>query len=354
MKYHSFLVPILIALMMSNCQTTNSNKNNQNAVESVPVLTAQLLSDSVPTNQNLNGALAYENVKTFVKDEMVSYYRVNSEQVLDENNVRQYTFEFLDPGSGRVVKSIDVQKNNPFLNAGAKIIPGISSQAFFFLDIPQNKIESYINNNFGPEVKKLITDSGYNYMIQCGQVWDASAKKFIAISYFLDMERPWYEKEGAGLSVTNVHVYDSSGNLIHKELVDGYIFREAIVSEDGKYLVTLSGIDPHWEEQKRARLSITRIEDHHVVYTDHFYDVDCRSGPYLVIEQNWINVGVLEKVGGSIFCLNADNGILYKSKEKIQGLYSMGPHLGNGVEITFINRPDSVLVFEKDFNLIIL
>lgn len=147
---------------------------------------------------------------------------------------------FHDPVDGKLLKTVNVRDNNPYLNIGFKIkhFEGDEQNDEIFIHSDKAPHKSKIRAHLPQYLYDEIPDDwGFSEgitMCMLGRNW-ANADRYIPVYYLMEWA-PVEEHQFMGnYGVTMVTIFDSTGTEVYRRQFDG-LLTDALVSDDGKYL----------------------------------------------------------------------------------------------------------------------
>ena len=269
-----------------------------------------------------------------------------------QNKVKAFYVDFIQWPSKKVIKTIDVFKENPFVKEGYEVIPKSLPHEFFMISIPGNGYKKEVKKLFTKEVYDLIPENIQFKEAYCKFAIDVKSNRFAVIAYKIDLDIGYDERNGPGFGATRIFIFDSLGEKIDQIVLNGLLISNPSISVDGKYLAFFYSRKPYEMAPNEFEFNILRIRDHKVIYKESFNNMSLDNvWVGLNLKNNVIIATTSDWPGGQILCFDATKHILYIS-EVFTERFWLWTNSRDYLYVEFDQKPPRRLYFDKDFKII--
>jgi hypothetical protein len=349
-KFIFYLSFLLSVYLIGSCKIRSSSENIGSLKDLIPIKNSDtitpiaILQDTTPIDSSLIP-------KDYgIKD---SFLIIRRPYDPGKYNIQPFYIDFVDQPSNKLIKTIDVNAENPFVKEGYKIIPNAYSSPFFFIKIPGNGKKPELRKIFSKEVFNLIPANDSFEMAYCQFAVDVYSNKFAVIAYKVNLDYYYNESDGPGYGATRIFIYNSKGVRINHFEIEGLLISNPAISKDGKYMAFVFTRKPYGILPFQGDFNILRLVDNKVIYEEKIDSFNINEGYDVSLDRanNMIVTQFSNYHSGRILCMDSAKNLLYRS-EKINDIYSVRYGYRDFVYIEFRDKPSQKLFFNKDFNLI--
>ncbi|MCB0648203.1 MAG: hypothetical protein KDC49_16150 [Saprospiraceae bacterium] len=311
---------------------------------------------------SLNGVRRFSDSAIVSKEEDSIYESIKlinglKQNLVDEYNVGGQILEFRNPESRELIKAVDLIEENPFHKMGftRRIEPG-SPNLFYFL-MKENAKNKFDLSSFLPKNKFQDIPNDFPFDRALAEVdVRETINKYVAVCYQLNWMPDAYSDNGEwfgpGYCINYIIVYDSFGNEIFNQQDDGH--NEGFsVSENGKYLFTLSCLSTEWDSVVNYLFKVTDMTKGITVYEEIISD--CKlfggAGSFYYDANSKLNVTTIRKKDNATKNYIYYENQFYVQKEfQVVNVWYILPD--KSLKVYYNNQPEAIIDLLTFFNLI--